>query len=74
MQKLPGVVFYFFEVVITLYMFVFRELSSLAKCKVREETTPRQFVKNKVRKTLRDLGYFLDQAPFGIRCSTLNAR
>ena len=36
---------------------LFRELSSLAKCKVRETTTPRQFVKNKVRKTLSDLGY-----------------
>ena len=35
-RKLPGVVFYFFEVVVTLYMFVFSELSSLAKCKVRE--------------------------------------
>ena len=32
-------------------------LSSLAKCKVREKTTLRQFVKNKVRETLSDLGY-----------------
>ena len=32
------------------------ELSSLAKCKVRKKTTPRQFVKNKVRETLSDLG------------------
>ena len=31
-------------------------ISSLAKCKVREKTTPRQFVKNKVRETLSDLG------------------
>ena len=31
-------------------------LSSLAKCKVREKTTLRQFVKNKVRETLSDLG------------------
>ena len=35
---------------------LFRELSSLAKCKVREKTTPRQFVKNKVHETLSDLG------------------
>ena len=36
---------------------LFRELSSPAKFKVREKTTQRQFVKNKVRKTLSDLGY-----------------
>ena len=35
---------------------LFRELSSLPKCKVREKTTPRQFVKNKERETLSDLG------------------
>ena len=34
-------------------------MSSLAKCKVREKTTPRQFVKNKVRETLSDLGYVI---------------
>ena len=40
---------------------LFRELSSLAKCKMCEKTTPRQFVKNKVRETLSDLGNFLYQ-------------
>ena len=39
------------------WLFVFRELSPLAKYKVREKTTPRQFVKNKVRERLSDLGY-----------------
>ena len=36
---------------------LFHKLSSLAKCKVREKTTPRQLVKNKVCETLSDLGY-----------------
>ena len=35
---------------------LFCKLSSLAKCKVRKKTTPRQFVRNKVRETLSDLG------------------
>ena len=31
-------------------------LNNVMHCKVREKTTPRQFVKNKVRETLSDLG------------------
>ena len=38
-------------------MLVFRELSSLAKCKVRKKTTPRQFVKIEVHQLLSDLWY-----------------
>ena len=38
---------------------LFRELFSLAKCKVRGKTTLRQFVNNKVCETLSDLGYYL---------------
>ena len=36
---------------------LFHKLSSLAKCKVRERTAPKQFVKNKMREMLSDLGY-----------------
>ena len=52
-------------------MYVFQELSSLAKFEVRAKTTPRQYVKSQVRETSSDLGYLSITANL---CSILAAR
>ena len=55
---LEGIVKFIPFYLLKIACLLFRELSSLAKCKVREKTTQWQFVKNKVCETLCDLGFF----------------